>query len=166
MLTVSRTYTLDNPNYHGLVPSQGRCLRCHRFGVYAHGEYARLTPGQHSAKGMALAKVFVPRFWCISGKHTFSILPRPLVRRLRVSLPVLIFLSLRGKSWDALEGLLNISRSTLARWLKVAKRLADKLPEILAVLGITWISLFQRVSLLQYPMTAEKTDSTIPATAI
>lgn len=121
MGNVSRIYTLDNPNYHCLEPSERKCLRCHGFGVYAHGEYARLSPGQHSARGMALAKVFV-RFWCIHGKHTFSILPRPLVRRLRVSLPVTLFLILRGKSWDTLEGLLNISRSTLARWLKVGAR--------------------------------------------
>jgi transposase-like protein len=162
MSTVSAIYRLDNPDFSSLTPGQRRCLRCKKQGVYCHGFYKRLSPAENFAVGLVKAKVLVARYWCAHCRHTFSILPRPLVRRLRISLPMLIFLSLSTKTWDTVEGIFNISRSTLARWLRVARMLSAKLPEILLTLGITWMSLSQRISLLQYPTVKQEAIPQFP----
>jgi hypothetical protein len=69
------------------------------------------------------------------------------------------------KTWDALEALFNVSRSTLARWLKVARMLVAKLPVILAMSGITWMALSSILSRLQYPMKTVNEHPTLPGTA-
>lgn len=165
MFTVSESLHLSNPDLAETVPGKRRCLKCHRYGVHCYGKYYRLFPAELSIVGLAKAKVLVSRYWCIQGRHTFSILPRPLVRRLRIPLPLLVYLAMATKTWDTLEALFNVSRSTLSRWLQVARMLAAKLPVILAMPGITWMSLSQIISRLQYPMKTGNERPTLPGTA-
>lgn len=162
MPTVSPIFRLANPDFSSRTRGQRRCQRCDEPGVSCHGYYERLSPGYYSTVGLARVKVLVARYWCAHCRHTFSILPQLFVRRLRVSLSMLIFLGMTSMTWDALTGMFDISRSTLARWLRVARMLSAKLPEILLDLGITWMSLSQRLSLLQYPTVKQKPKTQFP----
>lgn len=147
----------------GLVapsPQNRLCSLCHRLGAHCHGTYPRFLPGTIIGTGASL--VLVPRFLCLHCFRTFSLLPPFLLRRVGKSLLTLIFLGCTKLKWGGLLDHFRMARNTLWSWKRLGKRLLEKIPELLALPGVTWDILSLHLSRWQYPAGLRKPVPTIP----